>query len=74
MEDKEWLGVKDAAKVLGVSVQTLQRWDRLGLLVAHRSLSNRRMYIKSEVLAASPTVWKESDGDPRVPPFVGGVE
>ncbi len=32
------------AKLLGVSIKTLQRWDREGILTAHRSPTNRRMY------------------------------
>ena len=32
------------AKLLGVTVKTLQRWDNTGRLKAHRSPSNRRYY------------------------------
>lgn len=32
------------AEMLGVSVKTLQRWDREGYLIAHRSPTNRRYY------------------------------
>ena len=32
------------AKLLGVTVKTLQRWDNIGRLKANRSPSNRRYY------------------------------
>lgn len=51
-EDTEWLSVGEAAEVLGVSVQSLQRWDRSGKFVAHRSPTNRRRYLRSELNTA----------------------
>lgn len=33
---------KDFAELLGVSVKTLQRWDREGILKANRTPTNRR--------------------------------
>ena len=41
--------VSEAAKVLGVSVKTLQRWDRDGKLVANRTPSNRRFYTEKQI-------------------------
>ncbi len=39
-----------AAKLLGVSVKTLQRWDREGRLTAiARTDSNRRLYTESQI-------------------------
>ena len=35
---------KDFAELLGVSVKTLQRWDREGILKANRSPTDRRCY------------------------------
>ena len=35
---------KDFAELLGVSVKTLQRWDREDILKAYRSPTNRRYY------------------------------
>lgn len=37
------------AKLVGVSVKTLQRWDRDGVLKAHRSPTNRRYYTDDQV-------------------------
>ena len=41
---------KEFAKLLGVSVRTLQRWDKKGLLVAHRTPTNRRYYTHEQYL------------------------
>ena len=41
--------VSEAAKKIGVSVKTLQRWDRDGKLVASRTPSNRRYYADSQL-------------------------
>ena len=37
------------ARLVGVSVKTLQRWDRDGVLKAHRSPTNRRYYTDDQV-------------------------
>lgn len=39
----------EAAKVLGVSVSTLQRWDREGKLHAFRNVANRRYYTEKQI-------------------------
>ena len=41
---------KEFAELLGVSVRTLQRWDKKGLLVAHRTPTNRRYYTHEQYL------------------------
>ena len=41
---------KDFAELLGVSVQTLQRWDRKGILKANRTPTNRRYYTYDQYL------------------------
>lgn len=41
-----------AAKKLGVSVKTLQRWDREGKLVPARAPSNRRLYTEEQLVQA----------------------
>jgi molybdopterin-binding protein len=50
------LSLGDAARALGVSVDTLRRWERAGKLSAHRDERNRRRVPASEVarLAARP--------------------
>ena len=41
---------KDFAELLGVSVKTLQRWDREGTLKAYRTPTNRRYYTNNQYL------------------------
>ncbi|MGN0464992.1 MAG: helix-turn-helix domain-containing protein, partial [Lachnospiraceae bacterium] len=41
---------KDFAKLIGVSVKTLQRWDREGILKANRTPTNRRYYTYEQYL------------------------
>lgn len=52
--------VSEAADKLGVSVKTLQRWDRDGKLVANRTPSNRRYYTENQLREI-----KEGDFDMR---------
>jgi predicted site-specific integrase-resolvase len=49
------------AKRVGVSVKTLQKWDRMGVLPAKRTITNRRYYTDEELAAALrlPRVQKE---------------
>ena len=49
-ENNEILSVGQAAKYLGITVHTLQDWDRKNKFKAHRNLvNNRRFYYKSEL-------------------------
>jgi len=41
---------KDFSELLGVSVKTLQRWDREGILKANRSPTDRRYYTYDQYL------------------------
>lgn len=41
---------KDMARLLGVTVGTLQAWDRKGLLKAYRTPTNRRYYTEKQYL------------------------
>ena len=43
--------LKDMADKLGVSIKTLQRWDREGILVAKRTPTNRRYYTEDQYLS-----------------------
>ena len=42
MKKKEYLSAGEAARVLGVSVKTIQRWDKAGLLPVIRTVTNQR--------------------------------
>ena len=47
--NKELYSPKEAAKILGVTVITLQRWDNIGKIKAVRTPNNRRRFHKSEI-------------------------
>ena len=49
------LTISEAADKLGVSVDTLRRWDRDGRLIAARTLGRQRRYTAEQVEAARPT-------------------
>jgi predicted site-specific integrase-resolvase len=40
------------AKRVNVSVKTIQKWDRLGILPAKRTITNRRYYPDEDLSAA----------------------
>ena len=42
--------VRQVADAVGVSVSTLQRWDRTGRLVPHRSPTGRRLYTEEQLM------------------------
>jgi putative resolvase len=44
--------ISQFAQKVGVAVKTLQRWDREGRLVAHRTLTNRRYYTNEDLAVA----------------------
>jgi molybdopterin-binding protein len=46
---REYYSVGEAAKMLGVSVDTLRRWDRSGRLSTERDSSNRRIVPAREI-------------------------
>ncbi len=47
---KNVIGITQAAKMLGVTVKTMQRWDREGKLIpAGRSDTNRRWYTEEQI-------------------------
>jgi molybdopterin-binding protein len=46
---RESYSVSEAAKALGISVDTLRRWDRQGRIKAERDAGNRRVVPASEI-------------------------
>jgi molybdopterin-binding protein len=46
---REYYSVGEAAKTLGISVDTLRRWDRSGRIKTERDSSNRRIVPASEI-------------------------
>lgn len=45
----EILKPKDASKILKVTTKTLREWEKQGKLISHRTNTNRRYYLKSEI-------------------------
>ncbi len=39
---------KEMAERLGITVRTLQEWDRKGILISHRTPTNRRYYTEDQ--------------------------
>lgn len=57
--------ISQMAKLLNVSLQTLRRWDREGILTAHRTPTNRRYYTHAQYIsyyAQSSPVEEEHKG------------
>jgi molybdopterin-binding protein len=46
---REYYSVSEAAKTLGISVDTLRRWDRQGRIKAERDKGNRRIVPAAEI-------------------------
>lgn len=53
--------IADFSRVVGVSVKTLQRWDREGILIPSRTPTNRRVYTDEHVAQATGLVRKTID-------------
>ncbi|MFN8161557.1 MAG: TOBE domain-containing protein [Solirubrobacterales bacterium] len=76
MED---LSLGDAARALGVSTDTLRRWDKTGKLTTHRDDRNRRRVPRAEVERLRESPPRHSTGDAfsarnRFPGVVRSVE
>jgi DNA-binding transcriptional MerR regulator len=61
MEEKIY-DIAEFAKLVRVSVKTLQRWDREGILKARRKASNRRYYTEQELKQALAAGKDKEDG------------
>jgi molybdopterin-binding protein len=46
---REYYSVSEAAKALGVSIDTVRRWERQGRLKAERDAANRRLIPAAEI-------------------------
>ena len=46
---KEFYSASEAAKTLGISVDTLRRWDKQGRIATERDRSNRRLVPAAEI-------------------------
>lgn len=48
-EKAKWVTIGKAAKYIGVSPDTLRRWEKRGKIKAFRSPTNRRYYTKKQL-------------------------
>ena len=69
----EGLLLGDAARALGVSADTLRRWERAGKLRTTRDGANRRRVPRREIerLARSPARHRAGDASRRATAFPG---
>jgi molybdopterin-binding protein len=79
MTDREFLGMGDAASALGVSLDTLRRWERAGKLKTTRDSANRRRVPRREIERLSRRPRRHRAGDSlsarnRFPGVVTSVE
>jgi molybdopterin-binding protein len=51
----EHYSAREAARALGISLDTLRRWDRQGRIRTERDAANRRIVAASEVERLAPT-------------------
>jgi molybdopterin-binding protein len=73
------MGLGDAARALGVSVDTLRRWDRAGKIRTVRDERNRRLIPPEEIERLSERPRRHETGEPlsarnRFPGVVRSVE
>lgn len=73
-KNKDMLTIREAASFLGVSIDTLRRWDASGKLKAqrsaggHRYYSNEQLEIFAQDLFSMARVWSESQQAPELTP------
>ncbi len=48
-DEAELLPIGEAARALGVSVDTLRRWERAGQLVSVRTVGGHRRYLRRDL-------------------------
>ena len=73
------LSLGEAARAIGVSADTLRRWDRAGKLRTTRDARNRRLVPQAEIERLSPHPQRHGTGDTlsarnRFPGIVTSVE
>lgn len=50
MKDDDYLSISETAKLLGVTPQTLRRWDKSGKFISHRHpINNYRVYTREQI-------------------------
>lgn len=49
MDSQQFFSTKDAARIVGVSAETIRRWERLGVIVFRRSWTKRRRISEDDI-------------------------
>lgn len=62
MREKELLSIGEAAEVMGVSIDTLRRWDKSGKLSPFKSQGGHRLYSKTQIAFYSNNLSKLARG------------
>lgn len=58
--EAEYLPIGEAARVLGVSVETVRRWNSRGLIKSSRTLGGQRRFARAEVDRVKTEVTSEA--------------
>lgn len=60
---EDLLPIGDAARLLGVSVETLRRWDRGGRISSVRTLGGQRRFRRGDIdrVGTDPETWRAAD-------------
>lgn len=53
-ESDEWLSIGEASRLVGLSIETLRRYDDSGRLRASRTPGGQRRYLRSQIDTAFP--------------------
>lgn len=61
VQDDTWLSIGEAAELVGVSRDTLRRWEKKGKVKVYRTPTNRRTYKQSELEELFKPVRKSQD-------------
>jgi len=73
MTDKELITISEAASILGVSIDTLRRWDKSGKLTSIKSTGGHRLYHRNQLelylndlfITAKDWVFKNTEISPQ---------
>ncbi len=72
--DRDHYTAGDAARALGISLDTLRRWDRQGRIATERDSANRRIVASSEVDRLRADRGDTLSARNRLPGIVSAVE
>ncbi len=72
--DEEYYAVGEAARALGISLDTLRRWDRQGRITTERDSANRRIVAASEIERLRSDRADTFSARNRLPGIVSSVE